>query len=640
MHRLNKILRAIGLLCAMVVCQNSFGQADTIAIATFEVVAEQTKAQVAGAQITHIDLSKEQWRQGQSVSDLLQNQSSVVMRGYGPGASFGLSIRGAGTGQSQVLLDGVPFENPSLGSTDLSLLPISIFSGMDIYRGGAGAYLGNATIGGSLMLNTEPNNSESFVSQNLGLGSFGRKSSVTTAHLNFGKWTSKTVFYYQESQNDFDRINPLDKDEMEPQPNAFFKARGLMQKLDFKASDKTQIGALVWVNETYRQIPPNYLKPTSAAWQDDENVRAQLNLKHGWKKMTLRISGAYDSGKMHYNDFNVDSKSSFETYHLQAKFERNTKHIDVYAMAVWHDALAETDSYAGQQSRRSPAIVGGAVGKWNDDKSKVSVTLRQEFLNDNALPVVGVLGYESQIGKLFNVHASAGNTYRIPGLNDLYWAPGGNPDLKPESGWFQDVGFGFKKAKSNYVFAADVTAFNRDIENWILWRQLPNDSYWSAINLKNVRSYGAELSLQLTHFYGDFTLTHQVNSTFVRSINIAGSEENSADGKQLIYTPEWVFAASETLGYKGFGLRFLGYFESQRFTTSDNENSLDPFFTLDMELSKNIQIKNQAIDLFAAARNVFNAEYQLKASHPMPGVSFEIGIQIKYQFKKTRNNEI
>lgn len=640
MHRFQNILSIQVLTAILVFSQACYGQSDTISIAAFEVVAEQTKAQLAGSQITRIDLTEEEWRQGQSVSDFLQNQSSVVMRGYGPGASFGLSIRGAGTGQSQVLLDGIPFENPSLGSTDISLLPVSIFSGMDIYRGGAGAYLGNATIGGSLMLNTESNTSESFVMQNIGLGSFGKRTSVTSAKLNFGKLTSKTVFYFQQSQNDFDRTNPFDKDEEEPQPNAFFKARGLMQKLDFKASDKTQIGAMVWVNETYRQIPPNYLKPTSSAWQDDENLRVQLNLVHSWKQLKIRVSGAYDAGKIRYNDFGIDSKSSYETYHLQAKLERSSKHIDVYGMAIWHDDFAKTESYLGQESRQSPAIVGGAVGKWNGDKSKVSLTVRQELLNGNPLPVVAVLGFESQMGKLFNVHASAGNTYRIPGMNDLYWSPGGNPNLKPESGWFQELGFGFKKAKSRYVFSTDITGFNRDIKNWILWKQLPGESYWSAVNLKNVRSYGADVNVQLTHLFGDFTWTHQANSTFVRSINIAGAEENSADGKQLIYTPEWVFAASESLAYKGYRIRFLGYFESERYATLDNKRSLDPFFTLDLEISKNFQIKEQGLDVFAAARNILNADYQLRASHPMPGVSFEIGVQLKYQFKKTKNNEI
>lgn len=49
------------------------------------------------------------------------------------------------------------------------------------------------------------------------------------------------------------------------------------------------------------------------------------------------------------------------------------------------------------------------------------------------------------------VKASVSRNYRFPTLNDLYFLPGGNPDLKNEHGFSYDAGVSFDVGKKGYI---------------------------------------------------------------------------------------------------------------------------------------------------------------------------------------------
>ncbi len=625
-------LRLSWLFCVILLSGSVFGQLDTVRIQAFELVEETLEQNVAGTSVERIDLSKEVLRSGDNISDLLQTQSTVVLRGYGPGGSFGLSIRGSGSGQSQVLIDGIAIENPGLGSTDLSLLPVAVFSDLSIYRGGASAYLGNGAIGGSLLLGTKQHQPESSVGQLIEIGSFGKRNAVTTLNLSSKKLHSRTAFYYQEAQNDFLRKDPSNPGENQPQPNAFFKGRGLVQNFDYKFNENARLGLFLWYNKTERQIPPILSKPEAETFQVDENYRIQAGYDVDWTHMTLEIGAALDGGELNYYDENLASLSRYLNVHAQAKLSRVHEKWEAYVLGVLHQARAETDYYSKIETRNTPSIVGGWVSKFHKDNTRISLTVRQAFLNGEALPIVPVLGLEQKLGKAFTMRATVGKSYRLPGLNDLYWNPGGNPNLLPESGWFQELGFSYNKQWKKNQLNVDLIGFHREISNWIQW--VPGASFWSVQNIKEVESYGGEFDVNLKQQRKRVGLNHHLGLAYVRSVNLASEQvAESITGKQLIYTPKLTVSASETVEFKGFSMRLLGYFESLRYTLSDNSKWLDAYFLLDAELSKQFEWNKIQGNVFAAARNVFDQEYQLKASHSMPGVNFEIGLKIKYKIK-------
>ena len=66
--------------------------------------------------------------------------------------------------------------------------------------------------------------------------------------------------------------------------------------------------------------------------------------------------------------------------------------------------------------------------------------------------------------------ASISRNYRFPTLNDLYFLPGGNPDLKSEHGFTYDVGLSFSVGKENvYALSGGINWFDSHIDDWIIW---------------------------------------------------------------------------------------------------------------------------------------------------------------------------
>ena len=93
--------------------------------------------------------------------------------------------------------------------------------------------------------------------------------------------------------------------------------------------------------------------------------------------------------------------------------------------------------------------------------------------------------------------ASVSRNYRFPTLNDLYFLPGGNPDLKNEQGFTYDAGVSFDVGKQGvYKFGGGVNWFDSYIDDWIIW--LPTTKgFFSPRNVKKVHAYGVEVKANL-----------------------------------------------------------------------------------------------------------------------------------------------
>ena len=72
----------------------------------------------------------------QSLDEVLE-QSPVYLKNYGQGQLATLSIRGNGASQTQVFWNGFKINSPTLGQTDLSLLPTFFLNSATLNYSGA-----------------------------------------------------------------------------------------------------------------------------------------------------------------------------------------------------------------------------------------------------------------------------------------------------------------------------------------------------------------------------------------------------------------------------------------------------------------------------------------------------------------------
>ena len=234
--------------------------------------------------------------------------------------------------------------------------------------------------------------------------------------------------------------------------------------------------------------------------------------------------------------------------------------------------------------------------------------------------------------------ANFSRNFRMPTLNDLYWYPGGNPDLKPESGYSEEIGLKhllkWKKTQFNYT----VSVFSNNVENWIVW--LPSSYYWSPQNILSVWSRGTEASLGFNYFKGKLLLDFSGKFSYVKATALESNNE-SAIGKQLIYTPQ--VNTGINLGF-GYGLFLFNYnmeYVSERYTSPDNSDKIKPYILGNIQISKEFRIKNFAFSTFVHINNLWNYTYQTIAWQAMPGINIKTGLKINFKYKpiKPKTNE-
>ena len=93
--------------------------------------------------------------------------------------------------------------------------------------------------------------------------------------------------------------------------------------------------------------------------------------------------------------------------------------------------LTEAKKHFSKNNNPAQAIGDKYISaKWNaTNKLGISAALREELYGDKFSPIIPVINLDYLINKYLTAKISASRNYRYPTLNDLYFLPGGNPDL-------------------------------------------------------------------------------------------------------------------------------------------------------------------------------------------------------------------
>ncbi len=624
------------VLCGLMGTLQARAQADTLQLGAVEIFAERFARVAAGFVPMRLAPERLPVAAAQSIHFLLEMQSPALLRGYGPGSSYGLSVQGASVAQSQLMINGIPFDNPSLAQADLSLLPTLLFSDVSLLQGGAGALLGNAAMAGTLFLDHKLRESDPRALVNLSAGSFGERGSTAALRYGRSRLQGRTMLYFREADNDFIRTLPGGLEE--PQPDAHFRSRGLQQSLSYQSESGWQVEAMLWYGEVNRSIPPTLSQARSHARQEDANLRAQARLRKRFGRVLLTADAAHDAGFLRFSDRNVDDTSSFGTQHVQVEVATKTGRTALSTMVIYRHSSAFTANYANKATREMPALVMRAGRSFFEDRTEVSAAMRIEWLDGSALPVVPTLGVSHALSQKWKLEGHAGRVYRVPGLNDLYWSPGGQPNLLPESGWSQQLGlryvqpFGEKQRSGKHKpstqagLELSMSGFNRQVEHWIIW--LPGAGYWEPRNLRRVWSRGMEARATARHSTGTLCWQHRFALDYQRSTTEESlNPEDRALGKQLIYTPLWAGMWEERLLMGPWEGSATLQYRSERFSTADNSRSLEPYILMHAQVQYNWQVKNHAFNLGLVCMNLLNTDYMQVLNRPLPGRHFLINLQ-------------
>ncbi len=600
---------------------------------TFTVNAQRLEDFGAGIKSLQFDSATQSRYVHSSLSDLIASEAGIFVRSYHNGGIASASFRGTNASHTAVIWNGFNINNPMNGQMDLSLIPVSFTDGIKIQYGGAGALWGSGAVGGAIHLSAKPRFNEGVKTElSAAAGSFESYSTNLSVGYSKSKHESSIKYFYNTSENNFSYINNYLPDAPKlKQEHARFEGRGLYATHHRLINNNQRLNLFVWYQQIQREIPPTLLESISLAQQKDNNIRVSSEWAKYINNNSLFFRVAYFDDAQNYENplSNTDARNDYRTF--AAEIEKNIiwkRHkINTGSSNSYISAIAS--NYQNSHNRLTNTIFASYSYESKNERFSYVLSGRQEWIDMKSLPFTYSTGADYRLFNNLLVFAQFSKVFRVPSLNDLFWQPGGNQNLEPESGYTLQAGFNWTVDKGNFTVETMPTFFNSIIDNWILW--LPVAGYWRPQNLMQVWSRGLETNTSVTAKFQQLTaclslMTNYVLATSQKAI----SDSDASVGKQLLYTPMYNGFAKFDVFYKSWHLSYKHNYTGYRYVSSDNTQYLKPYHKADIHLSYNIDIKKVSTSFFIQCHNLWNEVYEVVAIRPMPLRHFRTGITLSF----------
>ena len=634
-----------------------------------------------GVQRTRIDSAVLKENVSLSMADVLAFNSSIFVKSYGRATLSTVAFRGTSPSHTQVSWNGMKINSPMLGMTDFSMIPSYFIDDASLLHGTSSVNDTGGGLGGAVRLSTRPAQADGFGLQYVqGVGSF--KTFDEFLRLTYGNdhWQVSTRAVYSSSPNEYkyrnhDKKENIYDDEMniigqyypiERNRSGSFKDLHLLQEVYYNTGGGDRFGLKAWYinsNRELQMLTTDYGDATEFDNRQREHTFRGLlswdHLRSSWKLATkagyIHTWSAYDYKRDAGNGIMMPmtrSRSSIDTFYGQADGEYYLDKWLFTASLSAHQHMVESRDKNIILQQGNKAIVGydtnrlelsGSLSaKWRPiDRLGLSVVLREELFGREWSPIIPALFIDGVLSERGNIvaKASVSRNFRFPTLNDLYFLPGGNPDLRPERGWTYDAGLSFAVGSEDvYSLSGSVSWFDSYVSDWILW--LPTTKgFFSPRNVKDVHAYGVELQSSATFALTDewqLSLDGTYSWTPSRNEGEPLSPADKSVGKQLPYVPEHTATVTGRLSWRKWSLLYKWNYYSKRYTMSSNDLSLSgqlpTYFMNNITLEKGFSFKWADLSLKCAVNNLFNEEYLSVLSRPMPGINYEffVGITPKW----------
>ena len=627
---------------------------DTIRIQEVQVFGKR-KIEEAGSMVTHIDTLALQMMKTQTISELLSSYSPVFMKSYGRGSTATASFRGTAPSHTQVFWNGMKLNSPMRGDVDFSLFPVYFIDDVSLLHGGSSLQSGSGALGGSVLINNKPDWNDRFsVRYVQTLESFSTAKEYLNVGFGNGRIQLKSRLFSDFSKNDFPYFNygvlPMHES---VQKNAAYNKLGMLQEIYYRLAKHT-FSAKLWAYQSDRDLPQlmSFEGDARKETQKDRNIRAVCSWKYLTEKSKLELVVGMNSNRLNYfrssteaNFVNFDSRSREKSYIGNLNFDWNPREnlsLDWSLSSGYHQvSVFDRAQKIGYDQDRLEFSLLNAIHFQPLSKVSLSLLFRSELYDSRLIGFIPSLGAEYLMDKKQDVALkfNVSRNYHQPGLNDMYWFPGGNPDLKPEDGYSGDLALSFSKRNEKITFSGQITGFVSLINNWIVWQPSANGaSYWEANNLRKVFARGAEVQFSVHSQIApafSFDLKGNYSHSATSNIDAVPSVDGSR-GKQLIYIPKDKANLFAEVEYKKYYLKLNAPFTGKRYTSSNNvesdyEKVLNPFWLLDLSVGRRIDFKPFLMDIVANVENLTNSDYMAILWRPMPGRYYSLTIQISYK---------
>ena len=497
----------------------------------------------------------------------------------GFGQNTGVSLRGTGSGDTLILIDGVRTGSATLGQKALNNVPLNSIERIEIIKGSRAAVYGSDALAGVINIITRESDNLSLSAtfgsdsyQNYQVAGSVKSDDITTA-FNAG---------FEKTDN-FDVLQGVAPDE------DGYENKNLGFKVNYTDAHYGDFKLLGQYSEGYADYDSRFSPADSTIERDDFK---NYQLSAGWSKNytnqthSIDLALSTDDSDNTYVDFSVGpTTSTFITKRTQIDYNGQyllSNELNISGGINWYnDDVSHSSQLFVEDSRDILAVFVGAY--YDADKVLANLTVRQdddEQFGDETT-YTAAAGYHLSEDATFRISQSTG--FKAPTFNDLYYPLYGNPDLQPEKSVNRELGL----SVDFDIAQVDIAIFRNDIED-----KIDYDANFALANIDEARYEGVEFSLSQQFFGFDSNLNFAYLS--------AEDEETGAELRNVAKrTFNWELA-------KQFGA-FDASLDMQY--RSDRQGAVTRLgsYTL-WNLAGNYQV-NKHIEVSLRVENLFDKEY-------------------------------
>ncbi len=589
----------------------SYAQIDSIQqLDEVKIYGHFSKELNAGYQISVL---KDSLNSVQNLNDVLQENENIYFKQYGNGMVSSVSFRGSSAQHTAVYYNGIPINSSLNGQTDFNTISANNYNQIDIKKGGGSSVLGSGAIGGAINLQDNITyNIENKTNINLGFGSYKTIKSAIVNEFGTDRFYNKTSVSLYQSDNDYPFLNTNLKNE-----NGEFKNHHIKTVFGYKLNSKNQFETFFKYSYNNRNLSRTITTPSNAKLID-KNYRFITSWKYKKRDYNSALKLAFlQENYQYYFDKNQDDYSygSAKNYILKYDFNYHINTKTKLVGGVFNNlAIANGSNLLYKTTNVFEAF--SLLHYKVTPKIKTNISIRKGFSSIYKIPFIYAFDGKIDFSEKIHLKINYNTNYRLPTFNDLYWNPGGNPNLKPEFSTSSEVNLHVNTKNIDF----NIGSYFTKSKNLIQWQPVTN-TFWQPFNIQNVEIFGSEF--QAT--YKTKIKQHILKLNTQLSYTIS---KDTALDKELIYIPNILATNRIMYQYNSWFLFVNQRYNGKVYTTSSNTNTVSDYFLYNLKLVKVIKRYNTNITL--KWNNVFNKEYQIIAFRPMPNQNFEVSLNYKF----------
>jgi len=573
----------------------------------------------ASSSVERLDAVELAARGSNTLGDALDGLTGLRVRRYGPlGALQSVSLRGSSSGHTTVIADGVRLDSMQGSMTDVGRWRADDLQSVEVAKGGHSAQYGTGAGAGVILLEGLPVDALPAAKLTMQAGPFGLRGAdiaftapapLGSLRLSVGRREATNDYAYEwlgeqrsrdnaDVEQDHARLRwdlPVDRGEWTVTAMASRRATGApgaetgaapraVEDRARQSDDEQLVGLRGRIYAGEWRIEPTLNARRSEQRYADPLISVDSlhrpNMAYGGVVASRALAGTHVAGGFDGERQAITSTDILDTNRTRAgAFLMALRKFDLPAGAPLDsaqlDVSARGDSYSDFGSVGSP---------------RAGIVLRRSS------------------ARLF---ANIGRSFRAPTFNDLYWTPGGNPDLDPERGTHRALGVGWADGR----LAVEVSRYHTRFTNEIRWT--PGASgVWSPMNVSRSRKSGWDGSVSVRH--GAWRAALRGSRT--AAVDVSGTPEtNDTYGKQLRLTPKNMTSGEVMYADDGWGARAQHRWVGGSFTRADNKGELAAYGVLGISAWREFRVAGVEYQARVDVSNAMDTTYVIIPGYPMPG---------------------